>query len=309
MSGARLGKGFFYAFLAYFLWGVLPLYWKLLAAIDSLHILAFRILFSLVLVTIPLLATKNTAWLEVFRKPGKAGLMTLTGLLLCGNWGIYIWAVNSGRTLEASLGYYINPLVSIVLGLVFFRERLRPLQWVAVAIACIGVLILTVLSGAIPLVSLGLALTFGFYGLLKKKLGLSALESLGAETLVSVPVGIALLCFSFGGSVPTFVGLQGIAYLGGLTMGTWAPLTLCGLVTAFPLYCFANGAKLLPLSSLGFVQFVTPTINFVVGLFIFGEAFPLHNFIAFGFIWTAVIIYIVSLRHASIKPRQAVSLE
>ena len=303
MSGSVSGKGFLYAFLAYCMWGMLPLYWKLLSAIDSLHILGFRILMSLVLVGIPLVAQRKTAWLAVFKKPQAAGLMILTALLLCCNWGLYIWAVNSGRTLEASLGYYINPLVSIVLGLFFFRERLRPLQWAAVAIACAGVLILTVLSGAVPVVSLGLALTFGFYGLLKKKFSLSALESLGAETLTSAPIGILLLCFSFGGTAQSsgFAGFQSLAYLADLPPQTWALFTLCGLLTALPLYFFAHGAKLLPLSALGFTQFVSPTLNFVVGLFVFREAFPLHNFVAFGFIWTAVIIYIISLRLESAK--------
>jgi chloramphenicol-sensitive protein RarD len=303
MSGTVSGKGFLCAFLAYCMWGILPLYWKLLISVDSLHILGFRILLSLVLVGIPLAARKNSAWLEVFGKRQTAGLMILTALLLCCNWGIYIWAVNSGRTLEASLGYYINPLVSIVLGLVFFRERLRPLQWAAVAIAFAGVLILTVLSGAIPLVSLSLALTFGFYGLLKKKFALSALESLGAETLASAPVGIALLCLSFG-QTTTFGGLQSLAYLGGLPPQVWALLALSGLFTALPLYFFAHGAKLLPLSALGFTQFISPTLNFVVGLFVFREAFPLHDFAAFAFIWTAVIIYIISLRLESAKQKK-----
>jgi len=301
MSEKISGKGFLCAFLAYFMWGLLPLYWKLLIAVDSLHILGFRILMSLVLVGILLAALRKTAWLAVFRKPKTAWLMILTALLLCCNWGLYIWAVNSGRTLEVSLGYYINPLVSIVLGLIFLRERLRPLQWAAVAIAFAGVLILTVLSGTVPVVALALALTFGFYGLLKKKFSLSALESLGAETLASAPAGIALFCLSFSGQAPALVGFQSLAYLGSLPPQTLALLALSGLLTALPLYFFAHGAKLLPLSALGFTQFISPTLNFVVGLFVFREAFPLYNFIAFGFIWTAAIIYIVSLRLESAK--------
>ena len=300
MSGAVSGKGFLAAFFAYFMWGLLPLYWKLLISVNSLHILGFRILLSLVLVGIPLALQKKTAWLSVFGKRQTSGLMILTALLLCCNWGIYIWAVNSGYTLEVSLGYYINPLVSIVLGLIFFRERLRPLQWVAVAIAFAGVLILTVLSGTVPVISLSLALTFGFYGLLKKKFSLSALESLGAETLASAPVGIVLLCLSFG-QTTTFGGFQSLAYLGGLAPQTLTLLAVSGLLTALPLYFFAHGAKLLPLSALGFTQFISPTLNFVVGLFVFRENFPLHNFVAFGFIWTAAIIYIISLRLESGK--------
>ena len=301
MSGANLGRGFLYAILAYVLWGILPLYWKLLADISPLHILAFRILLSLALTAIILLAKKNSAWLAVFREPKKAGIMVLTALVICCNWGLYIWAVNNGHTIEASLGYYINPLLSIILGLIFFRERLLPLQWAAVAIAFTGVLILTVLSGSLPLISLLLALTFGFYGLLKKMLGLAALESLGAETLTSAPVGIILLCFSFAGagnnpSIPGFTGFRGLAYLADLPLQTLVLLSLAGLMTTLPLYFFAHGTKLLPLSALGFTQFINPTMQFVLGLFVFGETFPPRYFVTFGFIWTAVILYIVSLK-------------
>ena len=301
MRTSSFGRGFLYAFLSYFLWGILPLYWKFLSAVNALHILAFRILLSLVLTGTILLASKNTAWLAVFREPKKAIIMIMTGLILCCNWGMYIWAVNSGHTLEASLGYYINPLVSIILGLIFFRERLLPLQWAAVIVAFIGVFTLTALSGSLPLISLGLALTFGFYGLLKKKLGLSALESLGAETLSSAPVGILLLCFSFGApgsgsSAPGFAGFQSIAYLAGLPARTWILLALAGFMTSLPLYFFAQGAKLLPLSALGFAQFINPTMQFLLGLFIFGEAFSFRYFVTFAFIWTAVILYIISLR-------------
>jgi len=292
------GKGIIFASLSFFLWGVLPLYWKFLIAVDSLHILAFRILLSLVLVGTILLANKNTAWLTVFKEPKKTAVLIPTALLICCNWGIYIWAVNRGHTLEASLGYYINPLVSIVLGLIFFRERLKPLQWAAAAIALVGVLIVTIASGSLPWVALSLALTFGIYGLLKKKLALSALESLGAETLASAPIGVFLLLFSFKGGVAAtaFSGLSGLRYLADLPPHTWVLLALCGLVTALPLYCFAHGAKMLPLSTLGFTQFISPTLQFALGLFVFKENFPAHNFVAFIFIWTAVIFYIVSLR-------------
>jgi chloramphenicol-sensitive protein RarD len=300
LNNAAVGKGFFFAILSYCMWGIFPLYWKLLAAVDPLHILAFRILLSLVLVSAILLAHKNVAWLVIFREPRKAGFLVLTALIITCNWGLYIWAVNLGHTLEASLGYYINPLISIMLGLLFFRERLRPLQWAAVVIALIGVLILTVLSGRLPWISLALALTFGFYGLLKKKLSLSALESLGAETLISAPVGLMLLGCRLGSAPDTsaslWQGWQGLAYLSVLPVHTWAILALAGLITMLPLYCFALSAKLLPLSTLGFTQFISPTIQFVLGLFVFGESFPPHHFAAFAFIWIAVILYIVSLK-------------
>ena len=304
MNNSSLGKGFFYAILAYVTWGVLPLYWKFLAAIDSMHILAFRILLALVLVGIILIAKKDLIWLSSFKEPKKAALMIMSALFLTCNWGLYIWTVNSGHTLAASLGYYINPLVSISLGLLFFRERLKPLQWAAVIIALAGVVILTILSGALPWASLGLAFTFGFYGMLKKKISLSALESLGAETLVSVPIGILLLCLSFQSSPPVFLGFRGLAYIGALPVHTLVLLCFAGLVSTFPLYCFAQGAKLLPLSALGFCQFISPTISLFLGVFVFGEPFPLHDLIAFPIIWTAVILYLISLRPSATPSRE-----
>ena len=298
-------KGLFFTFLAYFLWGILPIYWKLLDSIDSLHILALRILLSLILVGIILLARKNYTWLMVLKEKKKAGILVPTAIILSCNWGLYIWAVNSGHTLDASLGYYINPLVSIVLGLIFYREHLKPLQWIAVAIAFIGVTILTLLSGSLPWIPLALALTFGFYGLLKKKSPLPALESLGAETLLSVPIALVLLLFGLSGSPahPVYTGLSGFEYLKNLPVYIWALLFLCGAFTMLPLYWFAHGAKQLPLSTLGFMQFVTPTIQFLLGLFAFGESFPPHHFAAFAIIWVAVIIYVISL---SQNQRQAV---
>lgn len=306
MSNVSAGKGFFFAILSYCMWGIFPLYWKMLIAVEPLHILAFRILLSLVLVSVVLLAHKNLAWLALFKNPPKAGFMALTALTISANWGLYIWAVNTGHTLETSLGYYINPLISIMLGLLFFRERLRPLQWAAVVIAFIGVLIMTILSGKLPWIPLALALTFGFYGLLKKKLSLSALESLGAETLVSAPIGLFLLGCGFGSAPESaaaqwqaaiqWQGRQGLAYLAALPVHTWVILAFAGLITMLPLYFFAKSAKILSLSQLGFTQFISPTINFVLGLFVFGENFPPHHFAAFACIWIAVILYIVSLK-------------
>ena len=293
----QFATGFFCAILSFSLWGIFPLYWKRLIAVDPLHILAFRILLSLVLVSVILFIQKKYAWLTLFKDPKKACFLVLTAITISCNWGLYIWAVNNGHTIAASLGYYINPLVSIVFGLIFFRERLRALQWAAVIIALAGVVILTVLSGKLPWISLALAFSFGFYGLLKKKVSLSALESLGAETLVSAPIGIMLLSFSFGNSgAIVFTGLPGAGYLFDLPVHTLMWFSLAGLVTMLPLYFFARGAKLLPLSALGFIQFISPTINIILGLFVFGETFTVHYFVAFSFIWVAVILYIISLK-------------
>lgn len=299
------GAGIIFALLAYVFWGFVPLYWRFLGtAVDPLHILAFRILLSLIILTCVLLPQKKIEWLTVFKCPKKAAIRILLSFLICANWAIFVWAIIEGRTVEASLGYYINPLVTIVLGLLFMRERLRPLQWVAVGAATIGVLLLTILSGSVPWVALTLAFCFGFYGLVKKKYPLPALESLGAETLVAMPFALILLGFDFSGAAgasAVFTGLQGLAYLGGIGTFSIIALALCGAVTIFPLYCFAKSTRLLPLSTLGFMQFSSPTIIFILGVFVFGENFPLYYFIACLFIWTAVIIYIVSLK-ISISP-------
>ena len=292
------GKGVAFSLLAYLLWGVLPVYWKLLSAIPSIHILAYRILFSLPLVSAILFAMKNTSWLKFYRDRRKAGLLAFASLIITFNWGLYIMAVNSGRTIETSLGYYINPLISIAFGLVFFKEKLKALQAIAFALAIAGVAVLTVLTGRLPLISLGLAVSFSLYGLLKKAIDFSALQSLAVETLIASPIALVLLFGPFGAG-PEITGPQGLSYWRELPLHVPLLLLLCGAVTAVPLYLFARGAKLLPMSTLGFIQFMSPTMTFLTGFFLFKEPFPLQNFIAFGFIWTAAILYIISLNKPS----------
>ena len=295
MEKSTFAKGVFFAVFAYLLWGFLPIYWKILDEINSLHILGFRIILSLLLVGCLLLASKNTSWLKFYKDRRKAIIIVLAGLTITFNWGLYIFAVNGGHTIESAIGYYINPLLSIVLGMVFFREKLKILQLLAFIIAIAGVLILTVLTGRLPWVSLGLAFSFAFYGLLKKTVHLTALESLGVETLVACPIGILLLLIPFGTN-RSFPDPHSLAYILELPLKPLLFLPLCGLVTSFPLYLFANGAKMIPLSTLGFVQFLSPTLSFITGYFIFGESFPVHNFLALGCIWIAVILYTVSLK-------------
>ena len=297
MENQSFSKGVFFAVSAYFLWGLLPLYWKLLSAISPFHILSFRIIFSLLFVSFLLFITKKTSWLTFYKDRRKALLLALAGLSVSFNWGLYIWAVNNGRTIETSLGYYINPLVSVVFGLCFFREKLKPLQIVAFGFAFAGVAVLTVLTGKLPWVSLTLALTFGFYGMLKKTVKLSSLESLAVETLIAFPLGLLLLLISFDASAGiSFPNLHGLSYLRELPLFTLFILLFCGVVSSTPLYLFSQGAKILPLSSLGFFQFIAPTLSFLTGFFIFGEYFPPRNFLALGLIWVAVIVYIISLK-------------
>jgi len=287
------GKGYFYAITAYLLWGILPLYWKLLADVNSLQILGFRILFSLLLVGAILLLRKERAWLAFFKDRKQALLLALAAIILSFNWGLYIWAVNTGHTIESAIGYYINPLLSIILGLVFFKEKLKPLQWIAFALALAGVLIMTFFTKAPPWIALGLALSFGFYGLLKKTVTLPALESLGVETLIASPLGILFL-FS-GSRTGGLFSVQAFTGIAKYPLPIILLLIGCGVVTSLPLFLFGKGAKLLPLSTIGFVQFLSPTLTFFEGVFQFHEPFPSYYFIVFSFIWTAVILYIISV--------------
>jgi len=296
-------KGVFFAVSGFLVWGVLPLYWRLLEAVAPMHLLAFRILLSVILLGAILSLQKNFTWLTIFKDAKSAGLIILASIILCINWGLFIWAVNDGRVLETSLGYYINPLLSVVLGLVFFKERLTILQWTAFGLACLGVLILTILSGSLPWVSLVLAVCFAFYGALKKKIKLPSMESLAAETLAAAPLGILLLLVR----IDTSSGLrlipdpQNIAYIAALGLAVLIPLAFSGFLTSLPLYCFGHGAKLLPLSSLGFFQFIAPTMSFLLAVFVFGESFPLYRFAAFACIWLAAILHIISLKSRTQK--------
>jgi chloramphenicol-sensitive protein RarD len=286
-------RGTLYALSTYFLWGILPVYWKALDAVTPMHILACRILFSFIFVVIVLLTQKNVAWFSHFRDRKKRWRIILAAILVSANWGIYIFAVNTGRTLQSSLGYYINPLVSVVLGLIFLKERLRKLQWVAFALAAVGVAIMTAFTGTFPWIAICLALTFGFYGFIKKELPLSALEGLATETFAALPIAAVLLLVPFG-VTGNATAVTGIADITGLPLPLLIALVLAGPITAIPLWLFAKGVKLIPLSTLGFCQFASPTLQFVCGVFIFHEPFPLRNLIPFSLIWAAAIIYILS---------------
>jgi chloramphenicol-sensitive protein RarD len=280
-------RGVLYAVFAYVLWGFLPLFWHLLSFVNPLHILGCRIIFSLLFTSaLIFFAGKNMAWLQLLLAPGKRLVTIAAAIAVTLNWGIYIWAVNSGHTIEASLGYYINPLVAILLGLIFLKERLNGLQWAAFILAVLGVILNTVFSGVFPLISIALAVTFGVYGLLKKQTRAGALETLSAETLTVFPVGLALLAFP----------LRDLSALGALSPFQWLLLACAGPVTAIPLFAFSKSAKLIPLSTIGFLQFINPTILFFLSIFAFNESFNPRSLWSFVFIWAAVVLYCVSLR-------------
>jgi chloramphenicol-sensitive protein RarD len=206
------------------------------------------------------------------------------GLIITVNWGIYIWAVNRGHTVEASMGYFINPLVSIILGMIFFHEKMKGLQWVAFFLVLSGVGLITIFSGKLPIISLSLALTFGFYGLLKKSIALSVLEGLAAEGLVTLPIAFVLL----------FIPETGLNYLVKLPGFLYIPLLLIGVITTFPMYLFTKGARALSLSTLGFIQFISPTMQFCIGFLVFHEPVSVRNLIAFVFIWAGALVYPLS---------------
>ncbi len=275
---------------AYVLWGLLPLFWKALSAVSPLLLLSSRIVFSLVLVWGILVVKGKGAWPRILRNARARNALCVSALLIGLNWGVYIWSVNTGRTVEASLGYYMNPLVNVFLGLLFFKERLKSLQWAAVASAAIGVLLMAILSGKAPWVSLFLAFSFALYGLVKKTVQLDSMIALGAETLLLFPLALGFLVFSqvFGRGAFNSSIVRTIL------------LILSGAVTALPLYWFAGAAKRLPLSLLGFIQLVSPSLQLALAVFVFKEPFPVNRLIAFVFIWLALILYTLSY----VKPKK-----
>lgn len=279
-----MNRGVLYAIGAYGFWGLLPIYWKLLQHVPALETLLHRTAWSLVFVGLLLLYKNKWGWLKEVRQNRRTlGLYLLSSILLALNWLIFIWAVNAEFVVDASLGYFINPLLSVVLGVLFLSERLRPYQWTAVAIALSGVLYLTIALGRPPWIALSLATTFGFYGLMRKTAPLPSLQALGFETAVLTP--IALLYFviiEINGSGHFFTNLQ-----------TGLLLAMSGAVTAIPLLLFGAGAKRIDLSTIGILQYIAPTMQFLLGVFLYNEPFSQERLIGFVLIWVALLVYAI----------------
>jgi chloramphenicol-sensitive protein RarD len=275
--------GILYATLAYVAWGLFPLYFHQLAGIPALEVVVHRTVWSLVFVLGVLLVRRHWGWMRALR-PRVLGMFALSALLLSGNWLTYVWAVQNQHVVDASLGYFILPLVNVALGYVFLHERPRPGQWLAVAVAAAGVLWLTVQTGRLPWIALVLALSFGFYGLLRKVASLGALEGLALETMLLAPLGWGVLAWwSWQG--------QGVLVQGPAPAIAW--LLLAGPLTAIPLLLFAAGARRIPLATLGILQYISPTLQFALGVWVFHEPFQMARLAGFVLIWAALGVYSV----------------
>lgn len=275
--------GIVYAALACVSWGLFPLYFRQVAEVPAIEIVVHRTLWALLVVLGLLTLRRQWGWLTpVLRQPRVLGAFALSALLLSGNWLSYVWAVQHRQVVEASLGYFILPLVNVAIGCVFLRERPRPGQWLAVAVAAAGVVWLTLLAGRLPWIALALALSFGFYGLLRKVAVLGALPGLALETAMLAPAAaMALAWWTWRG--------QGVLVQG--QAGSIAWLLLSGPLTAAPLLLFAAGARRISLSTLGILQYIAPSLQLGLGVWLFHEAFAPARGLGFVLIWTALLIY------------------
>ena len=278
------GKGIAAAAATFMLWGLLPIYWKLMDSVPAHEILCHRMVWSLI-VTLALLALagKFGSFFSLFRQRDKLLYFLLTAVILSANWLVYIWAVNAGYIVEASLGYFINPLVSVAFGVLFLKERIRPLQWLPVFLAFLGVCYLTFLYGSFPWIALSLAGTFACYGLLRKMTPVPALEGLGIETaILFVPALLALFVLEIQGSGAF---LHAPASLKSLLAGS-------GIATSVTLLLFCYAAQRIPLYMVGILQYLAPTISLSIGVFLYQESFPLERMAGFAIIWIALVIFV-----------------
>ena len=288
MSKNKLGLLF--GVSAYSLWGAFPLYWPLLEPASPLEIVSHRAVWTLVFCFIVLAATKALkSTLVTLKRPTVAVKLFLSSLLISINWLVYIWATNNEHVVEASLGYYINPLIIIGFGVIFLKEKMRPLQWAAVSIATLGVLVLTFDYGRLPWIALALAVSWGSYGLIKKQLGLGALEGLAIETFISSFFYLAYL---------VYIGNQGTGQFG-QSWGLTVLLISAGAVTAIPLLLFNGSTNRLPFTTIGLLQYITPSLQFSIGVWVLNEDMPTARWIGFLIIWAALVTLAIDLIRSS----------
>jgi len=277
-------KGIWLGIGAYACWGVLPIFWKAIQDVPAVQIVAHRLAWSLVFLTIVL--TLRSGWSGMLSALNRRNLMiySAAAVLLTLNWLVYIWGVNAGFIVETSLGYFINPLVSVLLGVIFMRERLSPAKWIPVGLAAIGVIYLTISYGSLPWISLALAFTFGLYGLFKKLSPLGSLNGLTLETgVLFVPAVLYLV----------YLETQGTGAFGHIPFWQNVLLALSGVVTAVPLLLFAGAARSIPLSTVGLLQYIAPTLQFILGVFVYNEPFTLEKLVGYAIIWLALLIFSV----------------
>ena len=281
-SHSEQRTGLLYGFAAYGMWGLLPLYWHALAATGPGEVLAQRMVWSVPTAALILLALRRRGWIRpLLREPRQLGLIVLAAAVISVNWGVFIWAVSQGRVLEASLGYFINPLVSIAFGVLLLRERLRPAQWFAVAVGASAVAVMSIAYGQVPWISLVLALSFATYGLIKKYVRLEGVESFSAETAVQFLPALGYLIW---------LGARGQSSFTAEGTGHTLLLVFSGLATALPLICFGGAARRLPLSTIGLLQYLAPAFIFLLGLFVFHEAMPAERWAGFLLVWAALSV-------------------
>ena len=277
-------RGLLAAATAFTIWGVFPAYWHLLKAVPSMQIMAHRVVWSAVLVVGWLLWRQGWDWWRtIAARPRMLAALALSGAVIAFNWGLYIWAVNAGHVVETSLGYFINPLVTVALGVVVLRERLRRPQWIAVACAAAGVAWLTWSAGSPPWIALGLAGSFALYGLVRKLVPVDAVAGLGVESLFMFLPALAYVLWAEAG--------HGGGFIGGWSLGTQLLLVFSGVVSAVPLVAFAYGVRRIPLSVVGLLQYIGPTLQLLLGVWFFREPFTAVHALGFGAIWLGLAIF------------------
>ena len=289
---SKYGQGIIYALISYFSWGMFPLFWKMLSSIPALNVLAHRMLWSCFFLLLVALISKSKKIILYISQPKLFIRLGLAGCIIALNWGVYIYAVETNHIVEASLGYYINPLFNVLLGVFFLKEKLSRSQQLAVLSAFIGVGYITFDYGKLPWISIVLALSFSFYGLLKKKVNLDSMPALTVETLVVMPFALGFLFYS--GASDNYPFFPSSIFLTLL-------LIFGGVITIAPLYWFGKAAQKIPLSTLGFIQYVTPTIQLLIGVFLYNEQFTKAHLVCFCFVWTGLFIYTISLVNKTIK--------
>lgn len=276
-------RGVLFGIAAYSMWGLFPLYWPLLKPSQPLEILAHRMAWSLVAVVVILAIRRHWSWFrDLLGQPKKLGLLVLAAVIITVNWGIYIYAVNTNHVVESALGYFINPLFSVLFGVLLLKERLRPLQWAAVGLGALAVIVLTLDYGRLPWIALTLAVSFAVYGLVKKQANVGAAESMTIETLVLLAPALAYL---------VYLEQSGTATFGHTTPSHALLLAGAGVITAVPLLCFTAAAIRVPLSTIGLMQYIAPILQFLCGVLIAKETMPPSRWIGFSIVWAALAVF------------------